>query len=168
MPSRLNQGHLNSLFENATEGIILTNGAGNIMLINPSAQRMFGYSNDELAGQPIEILVPDQLKPHHHHLREGFYQHPSNRAMGHNRDLYGKRKDGTGIPVEVSLSHYRRDNELFVIAFIVDITRRKEVENNMKRQQAEMERISNELRKHCRSWSSRRQNSMKHLIRSGN
>jgi PAS domain S-box-containing protein len=147
MPSRLDQGHLTSLFENATEGIILTNGAGNIMLINPSAEKMFGYDNDELAGQPIEILVPDQFKPHHHHLREGFYQHPSNRSMGQNRDLYGKRKDGTAIPVEVSLSHYRRDNELFVIAFIVDITRRKEVENNIRRQQTEMERISNELRK---------------------
>ena len=147
MPNRLDYGHLTSLFENATEGIILTNGAGNIMLVNPAAERMFGYANDEITGGPIEILIPDQFRPHHHKLREGFYAHPSNRAMGHNRDLFGKRKDGSGIPVEVSLSHYQRDNEIFVIAFIVDITRRKEIENNMKRQKTELERISHELRK---------------------
>jgi len=147
MPTRLDSGHLTSLFENATEGIILTNGNGNIVLVNPAAEKMFGYSNDEIAGKPIEILVPDQFKPHHHQLREGFYKHPSNRSMGQNRDLYGKRKDGTGIPVEVSLSHYRKDDEIFVIAFIVDITRRKEIENNVKMQQAELERISTELRK---------------------
>jgi len=147
MPNRLDYGHLTSLFENATEGIILTNGAGNIMLVNPAAERMFGYANDEITGGPIEILIPDQFRPHHHKLREGFYAHPSNRAMGHNRDLFGKRKDGSGIPVEVSLSHYQRDNEIFVIAFIVDITGRKEIENNMKRQKTELERISHELRK---------------------
>jgi len=67
--------------------------------------------------------------------------------MGHNRDLYGRRKDGSNLPVEVSLSHYRKGDDLFVIAFIVDITRRKEVESNMKKQQAELERISNEIRK---------------------
>jgi len=147
MPSRLYYEHLTSLFENATEGIILTNGAGNIMLVNPAAEKMFDYTNNEIAGKPVEILIPDQFKSHHHNLRAGFYKHPSNRVMGQNRDLYGKRKDGIGIPVEVSLSHYRMDDELFVIAFIVDITRRKEIENNMKQQQAEMERISTELRK---------------------
>jgi PAS domain S-box-containing protein len=147
MPTRLDYGHLTSLFENATEGIILTNGEGNIMLVNPAAEKMFTYTSDELSGKPIEILVPDQFKPDHHKLRDGFYHHPSNRSMGQNRDLYGRRKDGTGIPVEVSLSHYRRDNEIFVIAFIVEITRRKEIENNMKQQKVELERISNELRK---------------------
>ena len=108
---------------------------------------MFNYESGEITGQPIEILIPDKLKPHHHQVRTGFYQHPSNRAMGQNRDLYGKRKDGTAIPVEVSLSHYRKEGEIFVIAFIVDITRRKEIESDMKRQQGELERISNELRK---------------------
>ena len=63
MPTRLDSGHLTSLFENATEGIILTNGNGNIVLVNPAAEKMFGYSNDEIAGKPIEILVPDQFKP---------------------------------------------------------------------------------------------------------
>ncbi len=139
--------HLTSLFENATEGIILTNGSGNIVMVNPASERMFGYDAGEIIGKPIEVLIPEKFKPHHHELRDGFYKHPSNRSMGQNRDLFGRKKDGTNTPVEVSLSHYRKDNELFVIAFIVDITRRKEIENNMKNQQAELERISNEIRK---------------------
>jgi len=147
MPERQSLEHLTSLFENATEGIILTNGKGNIVLVNPAAEKMFGYNREEITGNPIEILIPDQFKPHHQELRNGFYQHPSNRVMGQNRDLYGRKKDGANLPVEVSLSHYRREDELFVIAFIVDITRRKETENNMKRQQEELERISNEIRK---------------------
>lgn len=143
----LDQAHMTSLFENATEGIILTATDGKIVLVNPAAERMFNYENKELTGQPIEVLIPDRYKGHHHQLREGFYEHPSNRVMGHNRDLYGKKKDGTDLPVEVSLSHYRQGDELFVIAFIVDITGRKEIEKSMLQQQKQLERVSNEIRK---------------------
>src|SRR6185369_13801392 len=118
---RLDATHLTSLFENATEGIILTNGVGNIVLVNPAAEKVFGYTADELINRPIEVLLPDNVKPHHHALREGFYHKPSNRVMGQGRDLYGRKKDGTDIPVEVSLSFYKKDGELYVIAFIVDI-----------------------------------------------
>ena len=134
----LDQAHMTSLFENATEGIILTNGKGNILMVNPAVERMFGYTRSELNGQPIEILIPDKYKPHHHQLRDGFYNKPSNRVMGQGRDLNGRKKDGTDMPVEVSLSHYRRDDELFVIAFLVDITRRKEIELSMLKQKAEL------------------------------
>jgi PAS domain S-box-containing protein len=139
--------HLTSLFENATEGIILTNGSGQIILVNPAAQRMFQYTNEEIVGKQVEILIPETVKARHQQLREGFYEHPSNRVMGQGRDLYGRKKDGTNLPVEVSLSHYRRENELFVIAFIVDITHRKEIERNMILQQKELERITNEIRR---------------------
>lgn len=139
--------HLTSLFENATEGIILCNGQARIVLVNPAAERMFGYNSGEIIGKPIEILIPESVKPHHEALRKGFYHNPSNRVMGHGRDLYGKKKDGENLPVEVSLSHYNRENQLFVIAFIVDITKRKEIEHSMLRQQQELERISNEIRK---------------------
>ena len=139
--------HMTSLFENATEGIILTGNDGKIVLVNPATERIFGFNNDELIGQPIEILIPEQVKHHHHTLREGFYQNPSNRVMGQGRDLYGRKKDGSNIPVEVSLSHYKKKDELFVIAFIVDITRRKDSERNMVEQQKQLEKVSNEIRK---------------------
>lgn len=142
----LDQAHMTSLFENATEGIILTNGVGNIIMVNPAVERVFGYRRDELNGQLIEILIPDKYKPHHHQLREGFHKKPSNRVMGQGRDLNGRKKDGTDIPVEVSLSHYHREGELFVIAFIVDITQRKAIENSMLKQKAELEKITDKIR----------------------
>lgn len=142
----LNQAHMTSLFENATEGIILTDRRGNIVMVNPAVEKMFGYAKGELEGQPVEILIPDKFKPHHHQLRDGFYEKPSNRSMGHGRDLFGRRKDGTHMPVEVSLSHYRKKEDIFVIAFVVDITQRKEIENNMLKQKAELEKITEKIR----------------------
>src|SRR5689334_2993015 len=144
---KIDPGHLTSLFENATEGIVLTNRSGKIVLVNPAAQRMFGYKEEELIQHPIEELIPQRYHAHHKELRQEFYHDPQNREMGHGRDLYGKKKDGTDMPVEVSLSHYKRDEELFVIAFIIDITERKKIENNIKRQQKELEEMAGAMRK---------------------
>jgi PAS domain S-box-containing protein len=139
--------HLTSLFENATEGIILTDSKGKIVLVNPAAERMFGYSSKEIIGEQVELLIPQRYQHHHKNLRDGFYKKPSNRVMGQGRDLFARKKDGTDMPVEVSLSHYERDGELFVIAFIIDITKRKEIERNMALQQEQLEKVSNEMRK---------------------
>lgn len=138
--------HLNSLFENATEGIIITNTSGKIIMVNPAAAKMFGYKISELLGELIEILIPDKYKSHHQHLRQGFYSDPSNRSMGHGRDLNGKKKDESNLPLEVSLSHYQKDGELFVMAFIVDITERKRIEQSMLEQKAELEQITEKIR----------------------
>jgi PAS domain S-box-containing protein len=89
----LGQAHMTSLFENATEGIILTNGRGNIELTNPAAERMFGYTANELNGQPVEILIPGSFRNGHQVLREGFHKKPSNRSMGANRDLFALKKN---------------------------------------------------------------------------
>ena len=143
----LGQAHMTSLFENATEGIILTNGRGNIELVNPAAERMFGYATNELNGQPVEILIPGSFRHGHQGLREGFHKNPSNRSMGANRDLFALKKNGEEFPVEISLSHYKKNNELFVIAFIVDITLRKEAERTLVNKQNELEKVTFEIRK---------------------
>ena len=142
----LGQAHMISLFENATEGIILTGKKGVILMANPATERMFGYSQEELVGNPVEVLIPDQFRPHHHELREGFYHKPSNRVMGQGRELFGRRKDGSNMPLEVSLSHYQREGELYVIAFIVDITLRKAIEADMLKQKAELEKVTGRIR----------------------
>ena len=143
----LGQAHMTSLFENATEGIILTNGRGYIELVNPAAERMFGYTANELNGQPVEILIPGSFRPGHQALREGFHKKPSNRSMGANRDLFALKKNGEEFPVEISLSHYKKNDELFVIAFIVDITLRKEAERTLVKKQNELEKVTFEIRK---------------------
>ena len=144
---QIDAAHMTSLFENATEGIILTNQQGRIVLVNPAAERIFGYHVSELIGKTIDILIPDHVRPRHEGLRKGFYKEPSNRVMGHGRDLYARKKDGTDFPVEVSLSHYQRDNELYVIAFVIDITFRKQIEENMVRQQKELEKVTSDIRR---------------------
>jgi len=143
----LDHAHMASLFENATEGIILTNGQGHIVLANPAAERMFGYAANELEGLPVEALIPGNFRPGHKALREGFHRQPSNRSMGAGRDLFALKKNGQEFPVEISLSHYKKDDELFVIAFIVDITFRKEIEQNLVKKQTELEKVTFEIRK---------------------
>lgn len=139
--------HMTSLFENATEGILLTDKSGRIVLVNPAAEKMFGYDSHELIGQTIETLIPMRYHAKHTGQRDGFYQNPSNRTMGRGRDLYARRKDNSEFPVEVSLSHYQQRNETFVIGFIVDITARKEIEQNLLHQKQELEKISHDIRK---------------------
>lgn len=139
--------HMSSLFENATEGILLTDRDGVIILANPAAERIFRYTSEELVGQPVEILIPQQYRGNHPKLRQNFHDHPQDRVMGAGRDLHGIRKGGDDFPVEVSLSFYKRENKTFVIAFIVDITQRKLIEQNMLRQKKELEKVTNDIRK---------------------
>lgn len=142
----LHTAHLSSLFEHSTEGIILTEGKGPVVLVNPAAERMFGYAANEIIGQPIERLIPQRYQTKHIKLREGFYNNPQNRVMGHGRELYGQKKNGVEFPVEVSLSFYRKNDDLFVIAFVVDITQRKKTEEEILQQQQELKRMANSLK----------------------
>jgi PAS domain S-box-containing protein len=138
---------VNSLFANATEGIILATRLGEIVLVNPSAEQMFGYGVGEMNGERIEILLPDNLRKKHVHHRETFHENPVNRSMGIGRDLYGRKKDGSVFPVEISLSHYNLDSQDYVIAFVIDITVRKHNEEIQRMQREELFRVSEEVKK---------------------
>ena len=141
------QQQVTALFEHATEGVILTNQKGEIILINPAALRLFCYAKEELLGKTVEILLPMRFSHGHEKYREGFYKAPSNRTMGHGRDLFAKTKTGQEFPVEVSLSYYKQKDEYYVIAFIVDITQRKEAEHRLIEQKDQLERITGDVRK---------------------
>lgn len=135
-----------SLFSHATEGIILTNRSGEIVLVNPFAEKLFGYTKEELVGQKIEILIPKEVRGHHTAHRDQFHAKPVNRRMGEGRDLFATRKDGSVFPVEISLSQYNSGRDSFVIAFIIDITIRKNNEVQLQHQREELERISKEIK----------------------
>lgn len=137
---------VNALFAHATEGIILTDGEGKIILINPAALALFKFTREELIGKSVEVLVPARLHDVHDKYREAFYEHPSSRSMGHGRDLKARKKDGSEFPVEVSLSFYKRNKELFVIAFIVDITARKLAEQELIHQKEQLEKITDDIK----------------------
>jgi PAS domain S-box-containing protein len=130
---------LEALFHFATEGIIVVNEKGSIVRVNPSAEKMFGYAKVELHEKPIEQLIPRRLsKPHQEH-RTRYTASPHARAMGMGMDLFGLRKDGSEFPVEISLSPYSTPEGKFVIAFIIDITVRKQAEEKLKNYSAELE-----------------------------
>ncbi|MCD2422151.1 PAS domain-containing sensor histidine kinase [Niabella pedocola] len=116
------------LFTNASLGIMVANEQGTIVLANPFLLNQFGYSEKELLGQKIEQLIPERYHSRHithvHHYNE----HPKNRPMGLGLDLYAIRKNGTEFPVEVSLGSYQTDQGKYVIAFLSDISKRKEAE----------------------------------------
>jgi PAS domain S-box-containing protein len=122
---------LDALFEHATEGIIICNERGTITMINPAGTTTFGYDQDELLGQSIDVLLPKRVRDGHHKLRESYNENPAPRKMGEGRDLFGSRKDGSEIMVAVSLSPFETVQGKFVMAFVVDITSRKRNESDL-------------------------------------
>lgn len=138
-PNSLIMESLNALFEYTTEGIIIANQSGTIIRANPSSEKLFGYEKGELLNKQIEILVPDKFSRSHQKHRDNYNQNPHPRSMGKGLDLYGKKKNGHEFPVEISLSNYKTNGEMFIIAFIIDRTERKESEEKIKRINAELE-----------------------------
>lgn len=132
--------YYSSLFEHATESILLVNSKGRIVLVNAATTRMFGYEPSELSGQSLDILIPQRFHENHKHYQQEYNKHPSSKQMGVGRDLYAVKKEGKEFPVEVSLSAFEEHGSKFVVAFVVDITKRKEVENRIIQQSAELER----------------------------
>src|SRR5688572_29808700 len=131
---------LNALFEHATEGIIISDRSGKIIKANPSAERLFGYGNGELLNKVIEDLVPRKFRERHVKDRSNFNANPHARSMGKNMDLFARRKDDTEFPVEISLSYYKKDEDTFAIAFIIDITERKKHEASILQLNENLER----------------------------
>ena len=131
---------IDAIFKYATEGILLTNSKSEIIHINPSAERLFGYDEGELIGQKVEVLIPKSKRTVHVDHRTKFMESPHSRSMGKGMDLFGAKKDGSEFPVEVSLSPYETEEGKFVVCFIVDITLRQEAENKLKNYSSDLEK----------------------------
>lgn len=149
MDSRLQQSEVQfkALFQFASEGILVANKSGTIILANPAAEHLFGYDIGGLVDQKVEILIPRKTAQHHNDLRNKFHQNPSPRSMGSGRDLFGLKKDGTEFPVEVSLSPFKSDEGEFVIAFVIDISIRRKLDADIQQQKKELEKLTLELEK---------------------
>lgn len=136
---------LNKLFHSSGEGIMFFDKEGKIATINPRAEQMFGYTEKELHSQPVEVLIPEHTRVNHVKMRQGFLQNPSPRQMGAGRDLEGLRKDGSTFPLEISLSYIQHENETLIVAFITDITIRKENEVKLENQRIKLEEYTGKL-----------------------
>ncbi len=136
-----------SIFNHVNEGILIVNHSGDIESINPRVSVMFGYSEEELIGQKVEILVPMSARGNHAGHRDKYQANPHARPMGKNMFLEGLKKDGSTFPVEISLSNYESAGEQHVIAFIIDVSERKLQDERIQQAYQELQNLNNSLEK---------------------
>lgn len=126
------------IFVSMSEGIIIVDELGRIVVANPVSEQIFGYEAGGLTGVSLENLLPARYRSRHINFREGFNRNPEPRRMGFGRDLKALRKDGSEFPVEISLSFTRVKGQLLVMAFISDISQRKKAEEALKRSEEQL------------------------------
>ena len=165
------QEKFKAVFQNASLGILVINKLGVITLANDFLLSQFGYSNaDELVGEKMEILIPKRYHQQHVVDRSHYMEHPVKRPMGMGRDLFGMRKDGSEMPLEISLSSYESNEGVFSIAFISDISQRIETQNKLKEQRLalasmnkKMEVLNEELERKVEARTSKLHETMQKL-----
>ena len=128
------------LLETLPDAIVAVDQTGTVVQVNSQTQELFGYGRDELMGQKIEMLVPDRYRRQHQHHRKNFAEVPKTRRMGADLDLYGRRRNGSEFPVEISLSPVSTERGTFVLSAIRDISDRKRIAEELRRVNEELHR----------------------------
>jgi len=128
--------------EAAPSAMIVVNNEGHIAQVNTQAEAVFGYSRKEIIGHSIEMLVPERFRSHHIGYRRGYFGDARARPMGAGRELFGLRKDGSEVPIEIGLNPIHTPEGLFVLASIIDISQRKHAELEAARRRNEMAHLS--------------------------
>jgi len=133
---QLSEQRVKQVINSAPQGMIVINAKGVIEQVNRSVIKLLGYTREELIGQSIEMLLPVNLREKHAQLRQGYLDNPRYRPMGGAMDLAAYAKNGDEFRVEIGLSPMHVDNNVSVLATIVDITERLKMENELRLQQA--------------------------------
>ena len=124
-----------ALLESAAQGVIAVDDTGHIILVNARTEELFGYSRDELIGQPLELLVPERLQALHAGYQRQYFASPRTRQMGTGLDLRGRKKNGVDIAMEISLSFVEEGGRRLALALITDVTERKQAEERLRQTQ---------------------------------
>src|SRR3954470_5516763 len=133
MPDRRSETLEREFLEFAPDAVVGVDESGEIRLANSRTQAVFGYSREELIGEPVEMLVPEGLRTNHVAHRDHYFEAPRTRPMGAGLDLYARRKDGSEFPCEISLSTVATDEGMMALAAIRDITDRRRDRDELRR-----------------------------------
>ena len=142
---KASEAYLKCVIEAAPNGLLMVNRAGKIVLCNAEIEALFGYSRNEIVGSELEILIPKRFRGNHPGYRNLFFSSPEIRQMGVGRDLFGLRKDGFEFPVEIGLNPLKTEQGVFVLASIVDITKRKALEDSIRNASAALQQKNEEM-----------------------
>lgn len=126
------EAHLRSIFDATPDALLISDSSGMIIMANQRAERLLGYSVDELLGLPVDCLVPENVRSAHPNLRARYVAAPGDRLMGHRREIQVVRKDGSRCDVEVTLGHIQLGGESYVASALRDITERRSAEAELR------------------------------------
>src|ERR687885_1374790 len=139
------EARFRGLLEAAPDSVVIVDQGGAIQMVNRQTEVLFGYPREELLGQPVEILMPERFRGRHLGHRVTYSNDPHTRPMGVGLELFGRRKDGSEFPVEISLSPMSSEDESVVISIIRDVTGRKETEQRLRATAKDLARSNAEL-----------------------
>ncbi len=133
------EAQFQQVVESAPNGMLMINPQGTITMVNKQVEAMFGYTRDEMLGQPVEMLIPERFRPDHPTHRTGYFAAPTSRVMGAGRELFGLHKNGTEFPVELGLNPIDTPTGKLALASIVDITLRKRADTALSQASQDLE-----------------------------
>ncbi len=142
MPAALSDDAFHSIVDAAPDAILLVDAQGIIAYANARTEELFGYEVDALLGERVETLVPEHEREIHQINREVYSEHPSARGMGVGLRLAGRRRDGSLVPVEISLSPYRAGDSHYVVAIVRDVTDLRRQEEVLRRSEARLRLVT--------------------------
>ncbi|HVZ82439.1 MAG TPA: PAS domain S-box protein, partial [Terracidiphilus sp.] len=142
---KLAEERFHLVVEAAPSSMVMADRTGKILLVNRKTEEMFGYRRNEILDQSIECLIPERFRAAHPGDVASFFSDPQSRAMGAGRDLFGRRKDGTEIPLEIGLNPIETPQGILTLASILDISLRKKAEEELRRKTEDLMRSNQDL-----------------------
>lgn len=134
-----------TLLDTASQAIVAVDRSGQVVMMNRMAEMMFGYTRQELDGNPVESLMPERFRESHRGHRARFMENPEPRSIGLGMDLVGLRKSGEEFPIEVSLSAVPSMSGMLAVSFVSDITVRKAAERKLRENETKLHQLAGNL-----------------------